>query len=157
MCGAFLLKPDLAFDIFLFHRVLNLIPVSRKGNVCMGVKIRSDRERGRLYAFLSGEIDHHSAALVRADIDLNITLSKPTALYLDFSEVTFMDSSGIGLVMGRYKKMQEIGGRTFIQNPPNIIKRVMLLSGVNKLAKIINTDMCGEQGREVKPLEEGAK
>ncbi len=120
----------------------------------MGLKIKMNEKNNRLYAFLDGEIDHHSAAQLRTDIDLNVTLYKPKALFLDFSAVTFMDSSGIGLVMGRYKKMSEINGRVYIQNPPNHIKRVMLLSGVNKLAKIVNADMI--EG-EVETLEESIK
>lgn len=120
----------------------------------MGLNIKVSKDRLRLYAFLDGEIDHHSAAGIRTDIDLNITLYKPKALFLDFSAVTFMDSSGIGLVMGRYKKMQEIEGKVHIQNPPNHIRRVMLLSGVNKLAKIVNVDM---DEKEAQTLEEGTK
>ncbi|MCD7773519.1 MAG: anti-sigma factor antagonist [Ruminococcus sp.] len=120
----------------------------------MGLKIKMNERLGRLYAFLDGEIDHHSVTALRTDIDLNVTLYKPKSLFLDFSAVTFMDSSGIGLVMGRYKKMNEIKGRVFIQNPPNHIKRVMLLSGVNKLAKIVNADMIAG---EVETLEESSK
>lgn len=120
----------------------------------MSLDIKLNGDKTKLYAFLDGEIDHHTSSFLRTDIDLNINLYKPKALFIDFSAVSFMDSSGIGLVMGRYKKMHEIGGRVYIQNPPNHIKRVMLLSGVNKLAKIVNADMISE---EVKTLEEGAK
>ena len=50
---------------------------------------------------LSGELDHHSARLARENIDSLIQQKKPSVLRLDFSEVSFMDSSGIGLIMGR--------------------------------------------------------
>jgi len=61
---------------------------------------------------------------------------RPESLVLDFGEVTFMDSSGIGLVMGRYKVIKEIGGRVTLRNTPAHIKKVMRLAGIDKLAVI---------------------
>ncbi len=61
---------------------------------------------GVLTAVLSGEIDHHSAREIRTEIDSTASKVKPRMLILDFSAVRFMDSSGIGLVMGRCKLMQ---------------------------------------------------
>ena len=69
-------------------------------------------------ACLSGEIDHHSAVGLRETIDQSVIQAKPEELILDFSLVTFMDSSGIGLVMGRFRLMQETGGRLVLQNLP---------------------------------------
>ena len=56
-----------------------------------------------LIAYLFGEIDHHTAVAVRSQIDSAIQDKLPGHLILDFKNVTFMDSSGIGLVMGRYR------------------------------------------------------
>lgn len=89
-----------------------------------------------LIAQLSGELDHHSAPNVRNEIDLRIESSKPKLLILDFGQVGFMDSSGIGLVMGRYKLMNEIGGDVQISNTSSHIKRVMKLAGLDRLAVI---------------------
>ena len=58
-------------------------------------------------AYLSGEIDHHSAVELRRRIDESVLSGTPERLILDFSGVTFMDSSGIGLIMGRWRLMQE--------------------------------------------------
>lgn len=91
-----------------------------------------------LTAYLSGDIDHHSAKAIREEIDDMIDTSKPNLLVLDFGEVTFMDSSGIGLVMGRFRKMQSIDGEIQIVNTPLYIAKVMRISGVEKLAKIKN-------------------
>ena len=108
----------------------------------MGLKIYDEvEEKSKLTAYISGEIDHHSAKSIRKEIDINVEKLKPTDLYLDFSKVDFMDSSGIGLVMGRYKLQSERGGKVFIQNPPPLIKKVMLVAGINKLAKIVNIDV----------------
>lgn len=108
----------------------------------MGLKIYDEvEEKSKLTAYISGEIDHHSAKDIRKEIDINVQKLNPTNLYLDFSKVDFMDSSGIGLVMGRYKLQSERGGKVFIQNPPPLIKKVMLVAGINKLAKIVSIDV----------------
>ena len=61
-----------------------------------------------LTVFLQGEIDHHTAKGMREEIDRAIDFNMPSLLILDFSQVTFMDSSVIGLVMGRFKNLQNI-------------------------------------------------
>ena len=91
---------------------------------------------GSLTARLSGEIDHHSARWLRMDIDTALNDNHPEHLILDFSAVTFMDSSGIGLVMGRYQVMKNIGGRVSLQNTPVHIRKVMRLAGLDRFATI---------------------
>lgn len=95
-------------------------------------------EKNKITALLSGEIDHHCAAFLRQEIDSAIRENNPQNLILDFSDVGFMDSSGIGLVMGRYKLMNENGGKVYINNPPPHIKKVMRLSGIERLASFCN-------------------
>ena len=102
----------------------------------MSVKILT--EENKITAFLSGEIDHHIASALRNEIDLAIRENDPNILILDFAKVSFMDSSGIGLVMGRYKLMSELNGKVVVQNPPSHIKKVMKLSGIEKIASICN-------------------
>ena len=84
-------------------------------------------------AYISGEIDHHNAAKLRNDIDEAVENSYPEVLILDFGGVTFMDSSGIGLVMGRYKLMKNISGKVFIENAPRFIKKVLKMAGIEKM------------------------
>ena len=88
---------------------------------------------GTVTALIEGEIDHHSAALVRSAIDEQIIKKRPKNLKLDFSGVGFMDSSGIGLVMGRYRIMKEHGGTVAVVNTPESINRVMRLAGLERL------------------------
>ena len=102
-----------------------------------------------LTVYIQGELDHHTAKEIRFRIDSEIKRREPRFLELDFSGVTFMDSSGIGLVMGRYKIMSEREGKVVILNPPPPIKKVMMISGIGKLARIIN---CKE-----KVIEDGEK
>ena len=90
-------------------------------------------EEQSVTAYLSGEIDHHSAGELRTKIDSAIEHCFPEVLILDFGGVTFMDSSGIGLVMGRYKLMKDISGMVLIENAPSTIKKVIKMSGIDKL------------------------
>lgn len=87
-------------------------------------------------AYLYGEIDHHSAVSVRERIDNSLSYLKPSHLILDFKNVSFMDSSGIGLVMGRYRVMQSFKGTLEIRNVSEKIKKIMELAGLGSIAII---------------------
>ncbi len=93
---------------------------------------------------LKGEIDHHNAVSLRKEIDEIYQKNDPKSLILDFSEVTFMDSSGIGLVMGRYKNISSNGCKLIIKNPATSIKKVFSISGIKKIAKIVEGEKDGE-------------
>lgn len=98
--------------------------------------VRFENSDTLMTAYLSGEIDHHSARDMREEIDANIEQNKPTTLALDFKDVSFMDSSGIGLVMGRYKILKSMDGVVKIVNSSSYIKKVMRLAGLDKLAEL---------------------
>lgn len=90
-----------------------------------------------LTAYLDGEIDHHNAKALRTQIDDMINRQRPKTLVLDFRGVTFMDSSGIGLVMGRYRQMQQLkSGSVQISGVSRQTAKVMRLAGLESLAKI---------------------
>ena len=89
-----------------------------------------------LIAYLIGEIDHHSSASLREKIDNVIAYKKPKHLILDFKNVSFMDSSGIGLVMGRYRLMQSFKGTVEIRNVTPQTKKLMQLAGLSNIAII---------------------
>ena len=93
-----------------------------------------------IIAYLSGEIDHHTARGMREKIDREVRAQKPSLLVLDFSSVSFMDSSGIGLVMGRYKLLQETGGALSVVNVPKNAYKIMTLAGLQSLASITETE-----------------
>ena len=103
----------------------------------MAVTIETQQQT--LVAVLSGEIDHHIAAPMRQEIDAQIEETQPQTLVLDFAGVTFMDSSGIGLIMGRCRTMEAIGGEVIVRDPPPHIRRVMRISGIERIAQIQNT------------------
>ncbi|MEE0958080.1 MAG: STAS domain-containing protein [Ruminococcus sp.] len=86
-----------------------------------------------LTAYIDGEIDHDAAAGLRTAIDGAAQSLKPKVLCLDFGGVRFMDSSGVGLVMGRYRQMRLMGGRLRVVNVPDSIYRIFAMSGLESL------------------------
>lgn len=98
--------------------------------------IRFSKVSNSLVVTLVGELDHHSAEEVRVKIDDRIDRENIKKMIFDFSEVTFMDSSGIGVVIGRYKKLSMRKGELSIVSVNNSIKRVFELSGMFKIIKI---------------------
>lgn len=95
--------------------------------------IKTDYKNDILTVYLNGEIDHNRAADIRTTIDSRINSTRPKRLELDFSKVSFMDSSGIGLIMGRYRAVGLIGGDLKIKNIPENLSRIIELSGITSL------------------------
>ena len=100
------------------------------------MSVQIDFQDEILFCQLSGEIDHHTASSCRLQIDEQIENSRPKTVILDFSDVSFMDSSGIGLVMGRYKILSELGGNLEITGLSDNSYRVMRLAGLDRIAVI---------------------
>lgn len=84
-------------------------------------------------AMLSGELDHHNAPEIRERIDECVIKKRPDRLVLDFDGVSFMDSSGIGLVMGRYRLTQNTGCKIAVVNLSRHAYKVMKLAGLEKI------------------------
>ncbi|MBQ7037805.1 MAG: STAS domain-containing protein [Clostridia bacterium] len=95
--------------------------------------VRTEQVANEITAWLSGELDHHTARVMREQIDAAVGASSASVLRLDFSGVGFMDSSGIGLVMGRYRLMQSRGGRLLVVGASERLLRVMRLAGLERL------------------------
>jgi len=102
------------------------------------------QEPQKLTAFLSGEIDHHHAKEIRETVDYAVREQLPPVVVLDFRRVTFMDSSGIGLIMGRAHLMEEYGGVLEIHNPSPQIRKVLRISGADRLA-VLRTQTFGKE------------
>ena len=90
-------------------------------------------ENNTLTVYLTGEIDHHSARGMRERADTELVKRRPGMLILDFSDVSFMDSSGVGLVMGRYKTAAALGCGVQVRGLKPRDRRIMELSGLKKL------------------------
>ena len=97
-----------------------------------GSQVSYEEHGDALVIRIRGEIDHHSAVSVRAGVDDVLAARQPERVFLDLSGVDFMDSSGLGLIMGRYKKLQE-NGSISIAGANDSIQRIILISGLHKL------------------------
>ena len=97
-------------------------------------------------AAISGEIDHHTARELRETIDRGAERCAPGTLVLDLSGVTFMDSSGIGLIMGRCRLMNELGGSLRIVGASGAISRMIKLAGLSRLG--IECNQPPREGRK---------
>jgi stage II sporulation protein AA (anti-sigma F factor antagonist) len=94
---------------------------------------------GTLIIYLDGDIDHHNARTVRQRIDSKLFIQRPKELVLDLSKVSFMDSSGLGLILGRYTKSAELGILFRVTNPNRQIKKILDLAGMERLIRIENS------------------
>lgn len=92
--------------------------------------IKKDKQ---LVIEITEDIDHHVAERIRRKIDEQITRYMPRKTIFDFSRVTFMDSAGIGMIIGRYKMMKLIGGSLEIVNVGTQTKRILEMSGIGKI------------------------
>ena len=83
-----------------------------------------------LYAYLVGEIDHDAAQSLRMQLDDALVSRSPRTLIIDLGGVGFMDSSGIGLILGRQRCARSLGGTLRIQHAPEQLRRVLRLAGI---------------------------
>ena len=88
---------------------------------------------------LKGEMDHHNAVGVRGEIDKLIYDERPKKLILDLSEMGFMDSSGLGFIMGRYALMEKLGGTLILENPNERIVKIFELAGLQRIVRVENS------------------
>lgn len=87
---------------------------------------------------LPEEVDHHLAAYICENADRYIVKEEVEHVVFDFENTRFMDSSGIGIIMGRYKKIACFGGRVFAIHVDRQIQRILTLSGITKIVEVLN-------------------
>ena len=97
------------------------------------MQLELTRQDNTLTAHLIGELDHHGAGEVRERIDTAVLQQRCRRLLLDFSGLNFMDSSGIGLIMGRYRLMTSLGGTLTVRGASRRLETVIRLAGLEKL------------------------
>lgn len=91
---------------------------------------------------LPDEIDHHKSVDISSKADRYILSGKVGNVVFDFERTTFMDSSGIGIILGRYKKISCFGGKVYAVNTDNRIRKILLMSGLENIVEIM------DQGKE---------
>ena len=95
------------------------------------------RSRDRLLCvYLYGEIDHHSAVGLREELDALILRERPRRLVFVLEHVDFMDSAGLGLLMGRHRLLQQMGGVIAVSEPNESVMKILRLSGMERFFEI---------------------
>ncbi len=97
-------------------------------------------EKDKLYVRVSGEMDHHAVKDTRREVDELIVRNRPETLLLDLSRIDFMDSSGLGFVLGRLRKMNELKGTVTVLNPARRVEEMLRMAGAEKLVRIVHSD-----------------
>ena len=95
--------------------------------------LRSMRDGERLLVGLDGELDHYCAQSVRRELDGMLRDPTVRQLILDFSGLTFMDTSGIGVILGRYRVLRERGGSVAVIHMNDHVSRIFHMSGMDRV------------------------
>ncbi len=118
----------------------------QEGNL-QGRNISKAREEGTTYDVsgrcliirLQEELDHHNAIRIKDAADRLIDRNNIKHIIFDFSGAGFMDSAGIGVIMGRYRKVIFIGGKTAVANVNSTVDRIFRISGLYKIIEKYDT------------------
>ncbi|MGB7605073.1 MAG: anti-sigma F factor antagonist [Lutisporaceae bacterium] len=99
-----------------------------------------DFTNNKLIIRIDGDIDHHTCEEIRNKVDQEINRRNPKSIIFDMKNVNFMDSSGIGVIIGRYKLIMTSGGITTMINVKPQIKRVYDICGLKKIIPIYENE-----------------
>lgn len=104
--------------------------------------LKHTRQRDRITVWLAGELDHCSALPIKTELDRLIADPSVRHLIMDLQGLQFMDSSGIGVILGRYRTLAARGGSVSVRGMSAQINRIFQLSGMGQVIRV------AEQGRE---------
>ena len=86
-----------------------------------------------------GDVDHHGAKDLRQSMDSALYFYRPSTCVIDLSRVEFMDSSGLGLIMGRYALVKQYGGTLAVLDPSPAVLKIIRLAGMERMISILRT------------------
>ena len=104
------------------------------------MNIEYDNKNKLLIIKIDEEIDHHAVEKIRRRADYEIQRHIPRKAIFDFSSVSFMDSAGIGMIIGRYKLLSMLGGTLEIKNVSPSVERILKMSGILKIINIYSKE-----------------
>jgi stage II sporulation protein AA (anti-sigma F factor antagonist) len=123
------------FIIYAYLHILVIHEIQGGFNLNIAFKVIDNTT----VAYINGDIDHHNAARLRDSLDKKIERGRLKSLVLDFSQVNFMDSSGIGMIIGRYKLLLRQNGRLCVCSMGQSVGRIFELSGLGKIIPAYKT------------------
>ena len=104
------------------------------------MQVKAESLDRKLTLRLSGELDHHAARPLMQRIAQEIELALPLEVVLDFSGVTFMDSSGIAVALHTLQQVKQLGGKMRIANPSAQVKKVFFAAGIQRMIEMEDAD-----------------
>ncbi|MBD8497685.1 anti-sigma F factor antagonist [Paenibacillus arenosi] len=115
----------------------------------MNLHVELEHQRNVLITRLKGELDHHTAELVRVQLDEAIQRGQINHVVLSLKELSFMDSSGLGVILGRYKLLKGKGGKMVVCDMNPAVRRLFELSGLFKIMNVYDSEHTALTGLEV--------
>lgn len=106
----------------------------------MNSHVQMEHHRGVLVVRLTGELDHHAADYVRMDLDEAILRRQVEHLVLNLKDLQFMDSSGLGVILGRYKLIRGKGGKMVLCDANPAVRRLLDMSGLLKIMSLYDSE-----------------
>jgi stage II sporulation protein AA (anti-sigma F factor antagonist) len=124
------------------------LAISAFAGTCGGteVKMKLDKKGETLIVRLDGELDHHYASQIRESIDAAVITGNIKKIIFDFTKVGFMDSSGIGTIMGRFKLMQTVGGSVCAFGVSERLDKLITMCGIKKIINIYESEHDATKG-----------
>lgn len=111
------------------------------------VQVKLIKRKDNLIVRLNGELDHHTAPVFREAVDKELAKDTVKNLILNFEGLTFMDSSGIGAVLGRYRQVNDKGGKIAFCGVSKHLKKVLQLGGLLTIIPV-----CGDENKAMASL-----
>lgn len=115
----------------------------------MNSRVEMEHHRGVLIVRLYGELDHHAADYVRMEMDEAIMRGQVEHMVLSLKELQFMDSSGLGVILGRYKLIRAKGGKMAVCDATAPVKRLLEMSGLFKIMSLYDDESAALSDLEV--------
>ncbi|PRX73842.1 SpoIIAA-like anti-anti-sigma regulatory factor [Cohnella sp. SGD-V74] len=115
----------------------------------MSLQVELEQQRNVLIVRLRGELDHHTADIVRYKMEDAILRGRCDHVVLSLKDLQFMDSSGLGVILGRYKLIKGRGGKMVVCDTQPSVKRLFELSGLFKILSFYDSERSAVAGLEV--------
>jgi stage II sporulation protein AA (anti-sigma F factor antagonist) len=106
----------------------------------LSLQVQTEGIGSTLVVRLQGELDHHTAEIVRERVEKELNKGLATHLIMNLDGLSFMDSSGLGVILGRYKRVSQMGGRMALCSVSDPLMRLFELSGIQKILRIYRSE-----------------
>jgi stage II sporulation protein AA (anti-sigma F factor antagonist) len=107
--------------------------------------LQLEYEKDKLYVQLKGELDLSIAPHLRIELDNALDTKQARHLIMDFSSVSFIDSSGLGVILGRYRRLTEVGGTVCVENTSPQVYKILEMSGLSKIIEITQSNVEADE------------